>query len=82
MIPVLHELHCNIKVSVIPNDSLQVMPGFITGIGQKLLSETKLEFSFYKVDSLFTLERKKLLGQKEDDLGMRTLYFVLNTLDG
>ena len=58
------------------------MPGFITGIGQKLLSETKLEFYFYKVDSLFTLERKKLLGQKEDDLGMRTLYFVVNTLDG
>lgn len=41
-----------------------------------------LEFYFYKVDSLFTLERKKLLGQKEDDLGMRTLHFVLNTLDG
>ena len=40
------------------------MPDFITSIGQKLLYETKLEFYFYKVDSLFTLERKKLLEQK------------------
>ena len=64
MIPVLHELHCNVTVSVLPNSSLQVMPGFITSIGQKLLYETKLEFYFYKVDSLFTLERKKLLEQK------------------
>ena len=55
---------------------------FLPVLVKNYFPKQNLEFYFYKVDSLFTLERKKLLGQKEDDLGMRTLHFVLNTLDG
>lgn len=56
------------------------MRDFITSIPSKVLSEIKLEFKVYNIDRFFTIERKKLLGQKEDDL--KTLYCVLNTLIG
>ena len=56
------------------------MRDFITSIPSKVLSEIKLEFKVYNIDRFFIIERKKLLGQNEDDL--KTLYCVLNTLIG
>ena len=56
------------------------MRDFITSIPSKVLSEIKLEFKVYNFDRFFTIERKKLLGQKDDDL--KTLYCELNTLIG
>lgn len=56
------------------------MRDFITSIPSKVLSEIKLEFKVYNIDRFFIIERKKLLGQKEDDL--KTLYCELNTLIG
>ena len=54
--------------------------GFYYQYSSKVLSEIKLEFKVYNFDRFFTIERKKLLGQKDDDL--KTLYCVLNTLIG
>lgn len=54
--------------------------GFYCQYSSKMLSEAKLEFKVYNIVRSFTIERKKLLGQNEDDL--KTLYCVLNTLIG